>query len=303
MPEEGAVTPPQRSSESHACPLCGAREVAAFVTAPDGAFVRRCAHCGFGFTGSSSPDARGGYDRIYGIDEHPHPLTIARYEQLLAQLEPYRRTGRLVEIGFGRGDFLRTARRHGWDVVGTETSVLAVAKLREEGITVLSGESATRELPREQFDVAVALEVIEHVGDFAALLVDLRTALRPGGLLVLSTPNLDSLTRRFIGSRWRIFATEHRWYFSPGTLRHALRGAGFRPLRVESRNLYPPDIVEGLRRRLTRSDRAAAGWAAASGLREFTSRSRLGASLKIAANAILGLTGTGDTIWARALRE
>jgi len=250
----------------------------------------------------SEPTAAAAYDDLYSAEERAHPLTRDRYMAICDELGRFRHGGRLLEVGFGRGEFLRVARERGWQIVGTEVSARAVENLRREGFAVHLGDAAAAALAGQAFDAAVALEVIEHVADFRSLLRDVHAALRPGGALVMSTPNVDSLTRRLIGARWRIFASEHRWYFAPGTLRRALREAGFRVTRLESRNIYPPDILAAMRASVTRSSHVDAGWAASSGLRDFALRNSVGRGIRSTVNRALGWSGTGDTLWAWAVR-
>lgn len=283
------------------CVLCDADRLRPFVRAADGSAVERCTRCGFTALVAGS-DAAAAYDSIYAAEEHMHPLTRDRYVALTDGLARFRRTGTLLEVGFGRGEFLRVARERGWNVVGTEVSARAVENLRHEGFAVQFGENAVRSLAGAAFDAVVALEVIEHVADFRSLLAEAHDALRPGGALLLSTPNVDSLTRRIIGARWRIFASEHHWYFSPSTLTRALRDAGFRVERMESRNIYPPDLIRAFRATVTRSSDTSDGWAASSGLRDFALRTRFGGVLRTTVNAMLRSSGAGDTIWAWAVR-
>jgi hypothetical protein len=52
--------------------------------------------------------------------------------------------------------------------------------------------------------------------------------LRPGGVLCVETPNVDSRWFRALGRRWRQFIPDHYWFFSPTTLRTLLDAVGFR---------------------------------------------------------------------------
>lgn len=280
------------------CPLCGA-EQRGFV-ASDDVTVVRCRRCGLGALCGGNSAANQAYEQVYRAAADAHPLTVERYDQFLDRAERYRRLGGLLEIGFGDGALLQRARERGWRGIGTETAIEAVTKLRREGIDVRAGEHAARTVTPGTCDIVIMLEVLEHVEDFRATLAEVHDALRPGGALMLTTPNADSLTRRLIGGRWRVFAQEHRWYFTRSSLDHALSRAGFCRVEMSSRNLYPPEIWASLRRR-TSSPHVTS--AAGSGLREFSRRSPVGRAMRAAVNALLAATDAGDTLWSVAVRS
>jgi Fe2+ transport system protein FeoA len=103
-------------------------------------------------------DHYGKYPRNTSIS----PLTIKRYEELLEQFEPYRRTNRLLDVGCGDGHFLEVAKRKGWTVYGTEYTSEAVNVGRAKGIEMHEGliQSFTA---AGEFDVITSFEVLEHV--------------------------------------------------------------------------------------------------------------------------------------------
>jgi hypothetical protein len=124
--------------------------------------------------------------------------------------------------------------------------------------------------------------------------------LREGGILLLTTPNFGSLSRRLLADRWRIVDPEHLVLFTDRGLRLALGRAGFRPQRVWSRNLDPTEIVRGLKwgsirggeERQQEVDACRATLASRPWLR----------AVKIAANAALRIFALGDTLEAWAER-
>jgi 2-polyprenyl-3-methyl-5-hydroxy-6-metoxy-1,4-benzoquinol methylase len=137
--------------------------------------------------------------------------------------------GRLIEIGTGAGFFLKAAARAGWDAHGLELSTEASAYARETlGLNIL--QTAAEAMPFEPgtFDAAAMFEVIEHLRDPVRVLTATRQALRPGGVLVLSTPNLDAISRWVLGKQWAMLnPAEHLYYFTRRTLAAMLLEAGF----------------------------------------------------------------------------
>lgn len=166
--------------------------------------------------------SNGEFDLAYFDSRHAAML------RLIARHRPVR--GRLLEVGTGAGFFLKAAERAGWTVGGIEISsegvAFATARL---GLEIRRESAEELSYPDTSFDVAVMFDVIEHLLDPAAALTQVKRVLRPGGLLVVSTPNLHALTRFALGSEWAVLSpAEHLYNFSEATLGILLRRAGFR---------------------------------------------------------------------------
>jgi SAM-dependent methyltransferase len=94
------------------------------------------------------------------------------------------------------------------------------------------------------YDVITLSHVIEHVHDPSALLRAIYRMLRPGGLLWLETPNLDSLGHARFGRNWRgLEPPRHLLLFSVDSLKFALAQAGFTRLRQHWRGLSVFDVL------------------------------------------------------------
>lgn len=280
----------------------------------------RCSTCGLYFLGSDDhlPSTVRSYDDIYARAPRPDSITIRRYRSLLEELLPWRRVGRLLEVGCGSGGLLEQAVGMGWECWGTELSPVAASLARSSGATVLVGDVAALSLPRP-YDVVIMLEVLEHVADPVATMKAAHSLLRSGGLLVLSTPNSDGLTRRLFGSRWSGFDAEHFACFSRRSIRALLASTGYRALTLRTVHLNPFEIGSLLKtshlfRRsgnafTPREDPAlhpkAAGYATTGsrhqGLRRRIEASRWLRVAKGAANRALDLAGVGETLWVRAI--
>jgi SAM-dependent methyltransferase len=100
-------------------------------------------------------------------------------------------TQRLLEIGCSAGYLTRLFLGKAKRIVGYDINfpALRVATRRNTGIPVLCGDVEHLPFPDGSFDAVVMLEVIEHTGSDAAAVGEIRRVLKPGGVLVLSTPN------------------------------------------------------------------------------------------------------------------
>jgi SAM-dependent methyltransferase len=138
--------------------------------------------------------------------------------------------GRILDVGAGSGIFVARLRALGWDAVGVEPDPTAAAGARSRhGGDVRTGTLEEQRLPDGSFDAVHLSHVLEHVHEPGALLRECRRVLRPGGRLVVLTPNAESLGHRLQGRGWRgLEPPRHLHVFTSRSLRRALRDAGFR---------------------------------------------------------------------------
>jgi SAM-dependent methyltransferase len=95
----------------------------------------------------------------------------------------------------------------------------------------------------DEFDLAFANHVAEHVPDPVALLSELVRVLRPGGTALVAVPNAESLLARTFGAGWSEHdPSRHLQFFGPMALRSALERAGFNRVELIGRALLRPKI-------------------------------------------------------------
>lgn len=191
------------SSSPAACPACGDGAVKIDLLEVDHVLpslgrvrLTRCGACSAGFLVDPPPfeyavEPRGEFAAHYveqgaGIDVMVRPL-----------LRLGRTSARFLEIGCGFGFALDFARHAlGWEVVGVDPSTLAARGREELGLPILTTYfSDTTELGDDRFDVVLCSEILEHVPDPRALLRAVVGRLAPGGIVVLTTPDLAAVTR------------------------------------------------------------------------------------------------------------
>jgi SAM-dependent methyltransferase len=154
----------------------------------------------------------------------------------------------ILDVGCGDGAALATAARHnpGHHVAGIDWSADALRQAKTRGLTTIRGTIETRlPIADSKADVVIMSELIEHLVDPDGALEEVRRVLRPGGALLLSTPNLAA------------------WY------NRALLAAGIQPVfsEVSLRAVFgrPGSVVAGHLRLFTR--RALTEFLTASGFR------------------------------------
>lgn len=135
---------------------------------------------------------------------------------------------RLLDVGCGNGNFLEFARRAGWQVRGVDLDPIAVAAARTRGLDVLEGAIELLDAESACYDRITLSHVLEHVFDPWDLLARCHRLLKPGGVLWLETPNMQSAGRAAFGPYWRgLEPPRHLFLFSRKCLRDGVTNIGF----------------------------------------------------------------------------
>ena len=241
---EAQGTPTSAKNLTKRCDLCGS-DFADTVLETDGLDgpLMRCSDCGLHFVGGrgsalafGNGSAQRTAERLRAANtkfrDLPRPeerrLNDLNAEWRLDRIRRLQPAGRLLEVGCGRGDFLRVAARH-FDVAGVEPNPELADDTAGEG-PIHRGvvEDAPADGSWTDFDVIVSFHVIEHVSSPREFVEAIGARLKLGGLLVIETPDIGSVPFRLFGVRWRQFIPEHYYFFDRTTLGRLLEENGFR---------------------------------------------------------------------------
>ena len=137
--------------------------------------------------------------------------------------------GKLLEVGCGNGHRLAEFRTVGWQVEGQEVDLKAVKTAQKTyGLKIHLGPIDGLKIPDETFDAIIMNHVIEHVHNPEKNIAHCHQLLKPGGKLVVVTPNINSLGHQYFGKNWRdLDPPRHIHIFSCNTLRKFAQKAGF----------------------------------------------------------------------------
>jgi SAM-dependent methyltransferase len=136
----------------------------------------------------------------------------------------------LLDVGCATGFLLHAAREAGYEPWGVELSAYAAAEAaREFPGRIHHGTLEEARYADGRFAVVVLSDLLEHVREPLDFLREVRRVLRPGGRLLIVTPDVGSLSARLMGRRWFHRKAEHLYYFSRQSLSGLLERAGFRP--------------------------------------------------------------------------
>lgn len=224
------------------CPLCGAAAAQPHLVR-HGYAIDRCGACGAVYVNPMPSDAalrahyqqaeyfsglaEQGYRDYADMRQALRPHFRRRLRVLGGRLAP----GRLLDFGCAAGFFLEEARAAGWQIAGVELSAdMAQRAAAALGVPIATSLAAADPGP---FDAITLWEVVEHLPRPLEVLADLRARLRPGGVLMLSTPNTGHWQAQRAVDDWIAYRPpSHLQYFTRATLARALRQAGFEQIQV-----------------------------------------------------------------------
>jgi 2-polyprenyl-3-methyl-5-hydroxy-6-metoxy-1,4-benzoquinol methylase len=174
----------------------------------------------------------------YGV---PDTLIWSKYLGLLVYLIPNKsfymdthimflpavKNGRVLDVGCGNGERLELLKRLGWTVKGVDFDQNAVVAAMENGLDVDCGDLKSMNYPPDSFDAVIMSHVIEHVTHPRELLMECARLLKPGGRLVMLTPNAESFGLDYYGRCWRgLEPPRHLQIFSQPALEQIVKQVG-----------------------------------------------------------------------------
>lgn len=239
-------------ADGTACILCATSGRFRRRYAKDGYGIEECLSCGLvQLVPTPSPETLnalyegdsyfGGEGSGYSQYEDQESEYLSTFREDVRRITKFVSSGRVLEVGCGFGYFLQCALDAGYDVYGIDLSPAAIkwASVRHPGRVFCGRLEEIPEIQDKQYDVIFGSHLIEHItypGDFLATASKL---LRPGGLMVLVTPNIKSLLSRLSRSRWVSFKIpEHVSYYDPRTITKLLNRSGYSVRAVDSAYQY-----------------------------------------------------------------
>ena len=250
----------QDNVENCACPLCGEREVELKTYNFSPYKVVQCLACHLWYLNPRlSEEAmlaqyaddtyfEGGDGLNEGYNDYAEQEKSLRptFKRMLKHLDKKGMLGgRLLEVGCGYGYLLDEAKGYFDYRMGTDFSSGAVARSSEYAEKIIHGGVGEIEEGEEHFDCIIAVEVIEHIYNPNQFIHDLYHKLKPGGYLILATPDMGSFWRKFMQHKWVSFKLpEHVTYYDESTLTQLYEKAGFENCeRIPSSHAFPLSVI------------------------------------------------------------
>lgn len=243
----------ERLVDSQAAELLDARRNVAALTGSLHLLSTGLRHFDRGPSGKSSTTStqNADFDQLYVEFEERFRGTE---ESVQSRLSPYLAflanpstpvSGDVLDIGCGRGEWLKLLRESGYPGVGIDSNKLMIARCQAAGLRVESADAVEylTSVPCTSLRAVTAFHVVEHlmVSTLTNLLREAYRALLPGGLLLLETPNPSNL---IVGSSTFYIDPTHRRPLPHDLLDFLIKGAGF----VNTEVVFVNPSVEGAKR-------------------------------------------------------
>lgn len=185
------------------------------------------------------------WDRYEGT--WPSPRDYARFLrrrkrdfQLISRLvgKPFGKM-RLLDVGCSNGAVVAAAKEFGFEAEGVDTAELAIIDGKKRGLNLHCGYLSDIAFDDARFDAITLYEVIEHVPDSYALIAECARLLKPNGVLLIGTGNVDSWTRAIRKGKWDFLNSHvgHVNFFSPGSLKVLAPRVGLAVARVDTHSV------------------------------------------------------------------
>lgn len=221
------------------CPICGPTVAAALFEKKKRKFYR-CTQCTLRMQWplptqdelASYYDeefAQGMYRTFTDAAQMKERTAAHRLRKVLRWAKP---PGKWLDVGCANGVFVTTAAGVGADSHGIELSGVAVEQATQQGLNVRQARMEDLSID-ERYDCITAFDVIEHVLQPRTFLQSISDHLHPGGICVLSLPDVNSVFARVMGKTWWFYIPEeHLHYFNAQTLKQLASLVGLETLRA-----------------------------------------------------------------------
>lgn len=150
----------------------------------------------------------------------------------------------IVDVGAGNCLYVSLMKSYGWKVMGIDPHPDSESKCRCAGIPFFKGTLEEAQLPSNSVDHLTMLHVIEHVYDPVLTINECYRVLKPGGRLLLRTPNVGSLGHFvFKDNFYSLDPPRHLFLFTAKSISSLVKKASFRAihirfLKARSRKIY-----------------------------------------------------------------
>ncbi len=164
--------------------------------------------------------------KVEDFFKHADPVQVHH----MSAAWPYSFRGKVVaDIGCGAGSFVDHISGLAEKIIAVEPTAMYQDSLRKRGYEVYSYTNDAAVSNKDSVDYAVVFQVIEHVQNPRTFLAEILNLLKPGGKLLIATPNRNDIMMKLLPDEFPSFFYRivHRWYFDMNSLARSAEEAGF----------------------------------------------------------------------------
>ena len=165
-------------------------------------------------------------DEDYAQGENERALQSDATVKLVTRISG-RSSGVWLDLGCASGILMESAINHGFKTIGIEISDFLLGLAQAKGLEVYNDGVESDKWEENSFDVISIIDVIEHVDNPNEIISNCYRLLKSGGILVLATPDNDSVSARLLRSKWWHVRVAHIGYFNYNSLKMLLTTNAF----------------------------------------------------------------------------
>ena len=203
------------------CPICNLKD-ASFFSEREKIVFLKCDDCNLVFM-NPLPNTKELIDNFYSKESGYHSKLVKNLKEIKKYNKKFTKVidgltcfgikGNLLDVGCANGEFLSLAKKHGFAVYGVEVNAYTADIAMNNGLNVFNGTLEEAHFEDNYFSAIYLGDIIEHVTDPVGLLKECKRILKKGGVVAVSTPNMDCF--------W-VLATQYicRWFKFPWSVLH-----------------------------------------------------------------------------------
>jgi 2-polyprenyl-3-methyl-5-hydroxy-6-metoxy-1,4-benzoquinol methylase len=233
------------------CPICSASSFSSFLECKDNTVSRetfqivQCDSCGFKFTNPRpEEDQLGKYYKSEEYVSHSNTAkgfinstyqSVRKYTLLkkLQLISKYYKTGRILDIGCGTGEFLNTCKNAKWETIGIEPDDDAREMARKNYGLDVRNEKELNNLTNGSFDIISMWHVLEHVPKLNERVEELKRLIKQNGIIIIAVPNCNSQDAKTYKAEWAAYdLPRHLYHFTPKDIETLFKNHGMKVFRI-----------------------------------------------------------------------
>lgn len=226
------------------CPICFSNKKKKYMVRQDLTYTS-CQKCDLIYSEEQPKDT----NDVYSNDNY-RDTQISAYDksrkfriknfavERIKILKKYKKSGSLLDVGCGTGWFMEEARKH-YEVTGIEHSDSIRLWLKKK--FNISSFKVIHDL-KKKFDIITAFDVIEHVTNPLDFLNNLKNKLKKNGIILIYTPNADSLGFSFLKEKNNLLCVDHLFCFNQKSFEYLCKKANMRIVETQFKGLDIGDI-------------------------------------------------------------
>lgn len=233
------------------CPICNSLEFNFFLSCIDNTVSRetfkivQCKSCSFKFTNPRPEEKNlGKYYKSEDYVSHSNTKkgfinstyqSVRKYTlfKKLQLISRFYRTGKILDIGCGTGEFLNVCKNAKWSAFGIEPDPDARKMAIENYALDVRDETEIKNFDDASFDVISMWHVLEHVPKLNERVEELKRLIKPKGLIIIAVPNCNSLDAKIYKENWAAYdVPRHLYHFRPADIDALFKSHGMKVIRT-----------------------------------------------------------------------